>query len=110
MAIFDGTRLIANSNVPDELLGLPMLTISQNISGEANSEANRSMGFEGYMAYEISELVNASPWSEDMEASTLPVYRNQLSYDENLTIVGADFEAMEVFLLEIADRLGMDTE
>ena len=61
------------------------------------------------MAYEISELVNANPWNENMEISTLPVYQNPLSYDENFIEHGADFTIMKTYLLEVANRLGMDT-
>lgn len=81
---------------------LPLLTISQTQSG--------AMGFEGYMAYDISELINANPWNENMNLSTLPVYENPLSYDDNFIVSGADFNAMEAFLTDIAGRLGMDTE
>lgn len=81
---------------------LPLLTIS-----ETQSDA---MGFEGYMAYDISELVNANPWNEHMNLSTLPVYENPLSYDDNFIVSGMDFDAMKAFLTDIAGRLGMDTE
>lgn len=81
---------------------LPLLTIS-----EMQSDA---MGFEGYMAYDISELINANPWNENMNLSTLPVYENPLSYDDNFIVSGADFNAMEAFLTDIAKRLGMDME
>ncbi len=37
-------------------------------------------GFEGYMCYDISELANGNPWSEDMNITSLPVYKN-LTYD-----------------------------
>ena len=47
---------------------LPLLTIS--------GESSESMGYEGYMAYDISDLINANPWNETAELSTLPVYRN----------------------------------
>ena len=80
---------------------LPMLKIAENTNAE---------GFEGYMAYDISDLVNANPWSEDMELSVLPVYRNVLSYDESYIVSGADFEAMGNFLSEIASWFGMDVE
>lgn len=79
---------------------LPMLAISEDSGG---------MGFEGYMAYDISELVNANPWSEKVKISTLPVYKNRISYNKDMIISGADFDAMEDFLIETADRLGMDT-
>lgn len=34
------------------------------------------MGFEGLMAYDISELDTPNPWSPDLELSSMPVYRN----------------------------------
>lgn len=80
---------------------LPMLTIS---------EASVGMGFEGYMAYDISELINANPWSEDAKITTLPVFRNRLTRDENMNTRGMDFETMKGLLLDTAERLGMDTD
>lgn len=79
---------------------LPMLSISKNTP---------AMGYEGYMAYDISELVNANPWDKDSELSTLPVYQNPLVYDENFIASGADFEEMRKFLLDVAGRLGLNT-
>lgn len=99
--IFSVTQFIPKSNFMEELPKLPMLSISET--------SNEAMGFEGYMAYEISELVNANPWNENMEISTLPVYQNPLSYDENFIEHGADFTIMKTYLLEVANRLGMDT-
>ena len=90
-------HLILNKNTAD----LPMLTITGNLGN--------AMGFEGYHAYDISELVNENPWNENLKLSALPVYKNPLSYDENHIVSGADFDAMKAFLLEIAVRLGMDT-
>lgn len=80
---------------------LPLLTIAEDTT---------TMGFEGYLAYDISELVNGNPWEETMELTTLPVYQNRLTYDEYYRASGGDFEAMEAFLLDIALRLGMDTD
>lgn len=77
---------------------LPMLTISEGVD---------SMGFEGYMAYDISELVNGNPWSESADISHLPVYRNRLTYNEYGQAEGGDVDQMQAFMLEIADRLGM---
>lgn len=37
------------------------------------------MGFEGMMAYNISELENGNPWTEETNITELPVFRN-LSY------------------------------
>jgi hypothetical protein len=79
---------------------LPMLSISENTA---------AMGYEGYMAYDISELINANPWDEDSEISTLPVYQNSLTYDANFIASGADFDKMQKFILDVAGRLGLDT-
>ena len=84
---------------PGQTSDLPLLSISESIS---------SNGYEGYMAYDISELVNANPWSEASEISTLPVYQNPLVYDENFIASGADFDKMREFLLDVAGRLGLD--
>lgn len=80
---------------------LPMLSISENTS--------EAMGYEGYMAYDISELVNANPWNEDSEITTLPVYQNSLTYDENFIASGADFDMMQKFIVDVAGRLNLDT-
>lgn len=97
--IFAGTVLL-KQNESGFSTDLPKLTISENVEG---------MGYEGYLAYDVSELVNANPWKEDAEITTLPVYQNVLTYDENFFVAsGADFTKMREFLLEVADRLGLD--
>lgn len=80
--------------------GLPVLELSANTATGA--------GFEGYLAYDVSELVNANPWSEDTKLSVLPVYRNTLTWDENFIASGADFDRMEAYLLDIAGRMGFE--
>ncbi len=99
--IHAGTRLFIQES-PGNIHNLSMLSISEDTSG--------GMGFEGYMAYDVSELVNANPWNEDLELSTLPVYQNPLTYDANHIASGADFDKMREFLLEVASRLGLDTQ
>ncbi|HIZ55289.1 MAG TPA: hypothetical protein H9671_03675 [Firmicutes bacterium] len=97
--VLAGTRLLLQdeSGLNSDL---PMLSISENTS---------AMGYEGYMAYDISELVNANPWNEDSKISTLPVYQNSLTYDANFIASGADFDKMQAFILDVAGRLGLDT-
>lgn len=60
-------------NPPDftnlELIMIPKLSVS-------------GMGFEGYMYYDISELNNGNPWSENMNITFLPVYKNG-AYDSS---------------------------
>ncbi len=87
-------------DAPEEVSGLPMLSISESKGG---------MGFEGYLAYDISELVNENPWNETLELSTLPVFQNPLTFDPDYIALGGDFDKMEEFLLEVAGRLGLDT-
>ena len=84
-----------------ELPYLPVLTVSDISAG--------GMGFEGLMAFDISELTNANPWTEDITLTTLPVYRNQQDYEENYYPVDVDWEQMNELLLETAGKLGMDT-
>ncbi len=86
--------------LPREPAELPLLTIAE--------DTNSGMGFEGYTVHDISELTNGNPWNEDMVLTTLPVYRNPLTYVDNRPS-GADFEQMEDILLDTAGRLGMDT-
>ena len=81
---------------------LPMLAVSE--------ESGDGMGFEGYMAFEISEIVNDNPWTETMEISTLPVYQNLLSSDEDYHGLGADLEKMKELLLNVASRLDLDVD
>ena len=84
-----------------ELPYLPVLTVPDILAD--------SMGFEGLMAFDISELTNANPWTEDISLTTLPVYRNQQDYEENYYPVDVDWEQMNELLLETAGKLGMDT-
>ncbi len=82
---------------------LPLLTVSDGL--------NEGMGFEGMMAYEVSELVSGNPWKEGVELSTLPVYKNKLTFQgETGRYVGGDPEARKARLLDMAGRLGLDAE
>ena len=89
-------------NEPEIKTELPMLTFSEN--------TQTSMGYEGYMAYDISELVNANPWNKDSDIAALPVYKNTLTYDKYYIASGADFDKMREFILDVARRLGLDTK
>lgn len=84
---------------PPENTNLPMLTVSET--------ADDGMGFEAYMAHDISELVNANPWTEDCEINTLPVYSNTLNLNERYDITNIDYNKMNSFILEVAKRYGL---
>lgn len=89
-------NIAKNSTKPD----LPKLTITEN-----NAEG---MGFEGYEAYDISELVNANPWREDIPLTTLPVYKRAVDVGSYFVVTGADWDKMKKFILDIAGRLGLN--
>ncbi|MCD7784070.1 MAG: hypothetical protein LUH18_00545 [Oscillospiraceae bacterium] len=85
-----------------DAVDLPMLTVSLGNSG---------MGYEGYLVYDISDLVSGNPWNENMELSTLPVYQNAISYDDyQVPLSGVDYDKMSELLYDVAERLGLDTE
>lgn len=79
---------------------LPLLTLPESLSG--------GMGFEGLMAYDISELVNGNPWTEEMNLTTLPVFRNPIAYETPFHMpVGIDQNAMRTMLLDVVGRFGV---
>ena len=93
--------LFPESTAPEGQPALPLLSVAEDFSG--------GMGFEGYMAYDISELVSANPWREEMNLTSLPVYRNPVTYEEPYHLpAGTDFEKMEALLRQTACRLGLD--
>lgn len=81
---------------------LPLLTIQY--------DAGMGMGFEGYLAHDVSELVSANPWKESMKIDTLPVYKNTLEMEGMLPKGGTDRERMGEILEEICSRFQIDPE
>ena len=82
---------------------LPMLTVGE-ISGGG-------MGFEGYFAHSINELVNNNPWTEESEISSLPVYENSFfRYTKDAIVTDPNIDGMKKALIDAAERLGMDTD
>ena len=63
-------RLSERQNMPQpsDFSDLEPITIPEQSVG--------GMGFEGYLFYDISELNNKNPWSENMCITSLPVYQN----------------------------------
>ncbi len=79
---------------------LPMITL--------NSEFGDSMGFEGYLAYSIDDLVNANPWNENTNLTHLPVINNEVIYNSQQANQPANYTLMETLLRDTAESLGMD--
>lgn len=100
LVLLAGIRMLPRQ-APETLPELPKLSITYDKNG--------GMGYEGYMAFDISELVSGNPWEETAKSSTLPVYRNKLAVDEHFQVSGADSGKMRELLLEIAGKLGLDT-
>ena len=80
------------------------------LPGEWGKDSIGGMGYEGYMAFDVSELVSANPWREDSGLAALPVYKNPLTWNEMHMASGTDFEAMRALALDIAARLGLDPD
>lgn len=80
---------------------LPVLTYPDELS-------NGGMGFEGYIVYDISELITGNPWTEGDKIDTLPVYKNNRFFDDDGYVPNADFEQMKAILMEKATALGYD--
>lgn len=95
VAILVGVRIIA-----PEKDGLPMLTIPDVESS--------GMGFESWLGYDISQWDNANPWSESMEFSVLPVYRNG-SYNSTGKPVGLSQADMQQKLETAIAALNLDS-
>ena len=81
---------------------LPTITL------DTDSFTSGGMGFEGYLAYDMSELENGGPWRLGDEIDTLPVYRNPWWKNEFLVVENADPDAMYARLYDVAALLGID--
>lgn len=83
---------------------LPKLPLSTGV-------INSAMGFEGYLAYDVSELLTANPWRESDNLKSLPVYRSPVEYDRaGAPVANIDLDAMRAKAKEVADRLGVEVE
>lgn len=100
VAILAGAERLFPAREPVIEEELPMLSITGDFDG---------MGYEVYLAYDIYELSNDNPWTEDAELTTLPVYKNTRCYSMENQITEGDVWDMEELLRTIAARLGLDT-
>lgn len=91
----------SNAELPTPDGNLPLI--------EIGGSSSLAMGFEGYLAHDVSELVNANPWNEKMNITALPVFENTYYDKESGNPKKPDFEAMEQRLREVAERMGVDS-
>lgn len=107
LAVCAGGRLLhTGRDLPQtDPTDLPKLPLSEGVIHPGG------MGYEGYMAYDVSELISGSPWRETDGFQTLPVYRNPVVYDmAGAPVDNIDLNVMEALALEVADRLGVEVE
>lgn len=102
--LIGGLALSSRTAVPD-IESLPVLDLTPKDGANA-------FGFEGYMAYDFSELTGANPWKSRMDLKTLPVFRSPVDYDRagapKSPVSEETMEAMRARLLEAAERLGLE--
>ena len=72
------------------------------------SDTDIGMGYEGYQAYDVSEIRRDNP-TDGVKIKALNAYRNTISYDERLYPYGQDLDAMKEYLLVLAEKFGLDT-
>ena len=95
-----GIFLATGRQGPDRL---PLLTIDEFQTG--------GMGYEGYFAHNIDELVNNNPWSSDSTIKSLPVYKNSLfQYTKEGIVTDPNIAEMKQILIDTAESLGMNTK
>lgn len=106
LAVCAGIYLYTGQSGPrPDTAQLPRLPLSTEVT-EPNG-----MGFEGYLAFDSAELVNANPWRPDAKLSALPVYRNLVPRDgAGVPKVTPDPARTREVLLETAALLGLDPD
>ena len=81
---------------------LPLLEYVENSAA--------AYGFEGYMAYDISELENGNPWDENTVFETLPVFKNNSFNEVGIAYPGIGEEAMNEKLNGIAETIDSEIQ
>jgi len=71
------------------------------------SDIDVGMGYEGYQAYDVSEIRRDNP-TDGVKTKALNAYRNTISYDERLYPYGQNLDAMKEYLLSLAEKFGLD--
>ena len=87
-------------NNPIDFSGLPKLTVNTEFG---------SMGFEGHLAYDVSELQNGNPWTENNDLTTMPVFTHPNEYDRaGAPVNGLSPEEMLAEAEKIANLFGLE--
>ncbi|MCI9597325.1 MAG: hypothetical protein HFE75_08525 [Firmicutes bacterium] len=79
----------------------PVLTVTNALSDGA--------GFGGFLAFDVSELVNGNLWDEETSPATLPVYKRIPPCDDSgAYLEDGDQKKKKALLLDTAKCLGLD--
>ena len=83
---------------PIDYSSLPKLAVSTDFG---------TMGFEGYMAYNIEELQNGNPWTAN-GLTTMPVFNNPGTYSAGVPKEGLSPDEMLAEVEEITNLFGLE--
>lgn len=122
-AVYIGRNTELHIDRPDPVTTDPTVTDDPTVTPVVSDDLPKvllpaldtGMGFEGEMAYDISEIISGSPWAEDVELTTLPIFKNG-TYWYDHDIIGyyipesVDIERMTDVMYEYAERFGLDTD
>lgn len=111
---FLNEELVENMGLP----GTSQLLLSDKIQEELDNRlesievgfTNGSMGFEGYMAYDISDLVNQNPWNESTMIKRLPLFRNPFDYETSGAVMNTSFDDMVATLKNVAKTFNIEVD
>lgn len=105
-------KMNKNNSIVSPYGNLPQASNSSIKSGKDKIKSNvrfGDMGFEGMMAYDISELDTPNPWSPDLSLSSMPVYRN-LAYTNLRMAVYLSEEQMNEIAQNTASALNVNVD
>ncbi|MBR5177987.1 MAG: hypothetical protein IKW90_04180 [Lachnospiraceae bacterium] len=103
-------KMNKNESAISPYVNLPQIGNSNTKSGTDKINPTirfGEMGFEGLMAYDISELDTPNPWNPDLKLSSLPVYRN-LAYNDFGEMVYLSEEQIREIAKNTASALKVD--
>ena len=95
-----------HSTVPGTQSKTPPVTSLPNITIDMDNFFALG-GWESYHAYDVSELVNSNPWSDDLNIKALPVINNRVKYYTSGLASNSDPLAMVERLRETAGLIGL---
>ena len=101
LAVLSAKHFPSPSSTLDDSQTLPLLPLSWITQSQSEDTG-------GQTARDVSELLNANPWTESASLTTLPVFKNTLIYDQNQKLIDPDIDTISSLQQEIAARLNMN--